>query len=72
MAEYNNQFLQKEKQNYVIANILPRISSKVHIWLIMISRPWPASQLVRALSCCAKDAGTVPGQSTHKNQPMNA
>ena len=40
--------------------------------LKVIALPGQVAQLVRALSWYAKVAGSIPGQGTYKNQPMNA
>ena len=33
--------------------------------------PWPVAQLAKALSLRAEVMGSIPGQGTYKNQPMN-
>ena len=48
-----------------LALVVPKINT---YWL----GPGQVAQLVRALSGYAKVAGSIPGQGTYKNQPMNA
>ena len=57
--------------------VAPYLTFILHFYLITGSEHFPeipgwVVQLVRAFSQYAKVVGLIPGQSTHKNQPVNA
>ena len=48
-----------------------KLLGKQNTDLRKLGRPGWVGQLIRALPQYAKVAGSIPGQGTYKNQPMN-